>query len=76
MAYLNLSVPACDVARECQNDGEMFAEIINEVGMGCSDDAPSARWLGNLVENLDDDGMALIRHLAAAIEASDEGGGT
>lgn len=76
MTYINISIPVSDIGNACSSDGELFAYLINEVGQGSGDGTPPRGWLNELVETLDDDGKALIRHLAAAIEAEDEGGGS
>ena len=63
--YLSISIGTTEVANQVSDDGEMLADLINEIGYSV-DGTPHSRVLAEFAENLDDDGRKVLAALATA----------
>ena len=63
--FLSVSIGTTEVANQVCDEGEMLADLINEIGY-VVDGAPHSRVLAEFAENLDDDGRNVLSALATA----------
>lgn len=70
--YLYLTVSAADIGRACAIDGQMLAEILNDLANRRSDESvgPECRWMTAFRNGLDDDAEALLADLASMVAAT------
>ena len=73
-AFINISVSAQDIGGNLYDDGDLLAEVLNEIGYRLTDQPENKfrdRVLRDFASGLDEQGEAALRQLVARLDAID-----